>query len=78
MKDIFENKFLDQKELLRKNFLPVILPFYSEHQLEIDKLTKNIIGAARSYESHNHFEKLISTITAVDVAVTTILSSCFK
>ena len=59
MKDIFENKFLDQKELLRKNFLPVIRPFYSEHQLEIDKLTKNIIGAARSYESHNHFEKLM-------------------
>ena len=59
MKDIFENKFLDQKELLRKKFLPVIQPFYSEHQLEIDKLTKNIIGAARSYESHNHFEKLM-------------------
>ena len=59
MKNILENKFVDQKELLKKNFLPTIQTFYDKNQSEIELLAIDIIGAARSYKSHNPFEKLM-------------------
>ena len=56
MKKILENKFVDQKKLLKKNFLPTIQTFYDKNQSEIELLAIDIIGAARSYKSHNPFE----------------------
>ena len=59
MKKILENKFIDQKDLLKENFLPTIQTFYNKHQSDIELLAIDIISAARSYKSHNPFEKLM-------------------
>ena len=59
MKDIFVNKFTDQALMVREHFLPEIEKFHTEHHSIISENTLDIINSAKSYKSHNAFEKLM-------------------
>ena len=59
MKDIFVNKFTDQAIMVQEHFLPEIEKFHTERHSIISEDTLDIINSAKSYKSHNAFEKLM-------------------
>ena len=59
MKDIFVNKFTDQAIMVQEHFLPEIEKFHTERHSIISENTLEIINSAKSYKTHNAFEKLM-------------------
>ncbi|MDC0393742.1 bifunctional proline dehydrogenase/L-glutamate gamma-semialdehyde dehydrogenase PutA [Candidatus Pelagibacter sp.] len=59
MQNIFKNKYLDQKKLVKDHFYYLVSNFSELNQKQIDNLSINIVKNAQSYKSGSPFSKLI-------------------
>src|SRR6056300_292791 len=59
MQNIFKNKYLDQKKLVKDHFYYLVSNFSELNQKQIDNLSINIVKNAQSYKAGSPFSKLI-------------------
>ena len=59
MQNIFKNKYLDQKKLVKDHFYYLVSNFSELNQKQIDNLSINIVKNAQSHKAGSPFSKLI-------------------
>src|SRR5210317_2542760 len=59
MQNIFKNKYLAQKKLVKEHFYHLVSNFSELNQKQIDNLSINIVKNAQSYKAGSPFSKLI-------------------
>jgi|SRR5210317_110447 hypothetical protein len=59
MQNIFKNKYLAQKKLVKEHFYHLVSNFSELNQKQIDNLSINIVKNAQNYKAGSPFSKLI-------------------
>ncbi len=59
MENIFDNKYLNQKKLVKDHFYYLVSNFSELNQKQIDYLSINIVKNAQNYKAGSPFSKLI-------------------